>query len=392
MWWASRSITAAAATLSLAGAAAAQDTSTSGGSSFAIQPRGYVQFDWRSYPDWTVPTGTGRLNREPFEVRRARIGVDGGWQRLGFELSVDPQDDDGVPLKDAYAQFRFSRAVRVRVGQFKIAGSREYGRSARTIDFIERAPVAETLAAGRDLGGVVFGAVGRRLTYEGGVFRGDGNGRDSRGGTTGAARVEFALTGNLEVGGAFSAGRLQGVDTEAPNSLAGRAASGYRFFDRVYVHGLRLRSGADMDWERGPWRVTGEFLRTDEQRLEQGLDYDDLPRLVGTAWSAGLTRTFGRRRGARVRWREVEVGARIDRLRFDDSGPRTEFDSVRPRAADIRPRDVRAATVGLSWAPMRWTRVMHNVSWEHYGESRSGPEPGRSGFLWLGTRLQMSLR
>jgi hypothetical protein len=47
--------------------------------------------------------------------------------------------------------------------------------------------------------------------------------------------------------------------------------------------------------------------------------------------------------------------------------------------------------VPFSWQPTPWTRMMTNASWEHYDETRSGPEPGRSGFLTLGTRLQVEL-
>jgi hypothetical protein len=372
-------------------AASAQDASPPE-PAFEIAPRGYLQLDWRSYPDWTVATGTGRLNHEPFEVRRARVGVDGRWQRVSFELTIDPQDDDGVMVKDAYAQMRFTRAVRLRVGQFKMPGSREYGRSARTIDFLERAPVAQTLSAGRDIGGVVFGDLGDRLTYEAGLFAGDGNGRAVRAAATAAGRVEFALTEDLELGGSISAGRTEAVDVEDPNGLVGRAASGYRFFEQVYVNGLRTRAGGDVQWEPGSWRVNGEFLRVDEQRHEQGLDFEDLPRAVATGWSLAVTRTFGRDQGrARVRWREIEVAARVDAVRFDDSGPDTGNASVRPRATDIRPRGARAATLGASWEPSPWTRVMTNVTWEHYSETRSSPEPGRSGFITLGTRLQVNL-
>jgi hypothetical protein len=88
---------------------------------FEIAPRGYIQLDWRGFPEWPVTPGTGRLGYDTFEVRRARIGVDGRVRRVSFELSVDPEDDDdGTLLKDAYGQMRFSRAIRLRVGQFKI--------------------------------------------------------------------------------------------------------------------------------------------------------------------------------------------------------------------------------------------------------------------------------
>jgi hypothetical protein len=359
---------------------------------FEIAPRGYVQLDWRGYPGWNVVTGSGRLNHQPFEVRRARVGVDGRWQRVSFELTLDPQDEDGVIAKDAYAQVRFNRAIRLRLGQFKLPGSREYGRSARSIDFMERAALADTIAAGRDIGGMATGEIGDRFDYEAGVFVGDGNGRAARSGPTGAGRADVAVGDDFDVGASFSVGNTEAVDTDDPNGLLGRAASGYRFFEQVYVHGLRTRIGADAGWDRGPWRVVAEFMRADEQRLEQGLDFEDLPRLVSTGWSVGVLRTLGRQPGRRrVRWREVELGIRLDSVAFDDSGPRTGNDSVRARATDIRRRGVLATTLGLSWQPMTWTRVMTNASWEHYDETRSGPEPGRAGFLSLGTRLQLNL-
>ena len=359
---------------------------------FEFTPTGYVQLDWRGYPDWDVPTGTGRLNHETFEVRRARVGIDGRWRRLSYEVSIDPQDDsDGVAVKDAYGQFRFGRAVRVRVGQFKLPGSREYGVSARTMDFMERSPFADVAAAGRDLGGMVLGDIGR-LGYEAGVFVGDGNGRVSRAETTGAGRVQFEVSGDLEVGGSFSAGRTEAIDDESPQGIVGRAASGYRFFDQVYVNGWRRRVGGDAAWEDGPWRVAGEFMRGTDQRTEQGLDFEDLPDVVSNGWMLSLTRTLGERDGsARVRWHEVALSARLDYLGFDDNGPNTGADSVRARASNIRPRSVLTTSAGASWRPFQWTRVMTTVSWEHYDETRSAPEPGTSGYLTIGTRLQFML-
>jgi hypothetical protein len=371
--------------------AGAQEQSSSE-PAFAVAPRAYVQVDWRGYPDWPVTTGTGRLNHDPLEIRRARFGVDGRWQRVAFEVTLDPQDEDGVIAKDAYAQVRFTRALRIRVGQFKIPGSREYDRSARTIDVMERAAVAQTLAAGRDVGAMLYGDLGDRVSYDVGLFAGDGNGRAGRAGATGAARAVVAITGGLEVAGAFASGRTEAVDTEDPNGLVGRSSSGYRFFEQVYVHGRRLRASADAEWERGPWRLWGELMRADDQRREQGLDFEDLPSLVGTGWSVAATRTLGRRQGRdRVRWREIDLALRLDGLSFDDNGPRTANDSVRARATDVRRRGVVTTTAGVSWQPSPWARVMTNASWEHYDETRSGPEPGRSGFLALGTRLQIEL-
>ena len=390
MWW-SR-VVLCAALIAGAGAAHAQQPAAAN-PEFEFTPTGYVQLDWRSYPDWHVPTGTGRLNRDTFEVRRVRLGVDGRWQRLSYEVSVDPQDDaDGVAVKDAYGQFRFGRPLRVRIGQFKLPGSREYGTSGRTTDFLERAAFADVAAAGRDLGGMVLGDIGG-FGYEAGVFVGDGNGRASRAETTGAGRVQFAPVQDLEVGGSFSAGRTRAVDEEDPNGIVGRAASGYRFFDQVYVNGWRMRAGGDLAWEHGPWRVAGEYMRTSDQRAEQGLDFEDLPDVVGHGWTLSLMRTLGERPGsARVRWREVALGLRLDYLGFDDNGANTGPDSVRARATNIRSRRVLATSAAASWRPTRWTRVMTTVSWEQYDETRSAPEPGTSGYLTVGTRLQFMLQ
>jgi hypothetical protein len=257
---------------------------------------------------------------------------------------------------------------------------------------MERAALADSAAAGRDIGGMATGEIGDRLAYAAGLFLGDGNGRLSRAGTTGSGRVGFRIVNDVTVGGSFGLGRTEAVDTDDPNGLVGRASSGYRFFEQVYVHGRRARTGADARWARGPWRVDAELLRTDEQRLEQGLDFEDLPRVIGTGWSLAVTRELGRGGGrSRLGWRELDLGLRVDYLGFDDAGPQTGSDSVRARATDVRPRSVLTATAGVSWEPIPWTRVMTNASWERYDETRSGPRPGRAGFLVVGTRLQVAL-
>ena len=225
-------------------AQAESSPNTNGG--FEISPRGYVQFDWRGYPDWTVATGSGRLEYETFGVRRARVGVDGQWRQMSFEFTVDPMDDfDDTLIKDAYVEIRFTRAVRLRGGQFKLPGSREYGTSARSLDFLERSAFAQSIAPGRDIGGMAFGELGRRFAYEAGLFAGDANGRNSRAGLTAAGRVVWNGPRDVELAGSFSEGRTAAVDTESANGLEGRSQSGYRFFERLYVDGRRTRVGGD---------------------------------------------------------------------------------------------------------------------------------------------------
>ena len=359
---------------------------------FEITPRGYVQIDWRGFPDWGIVPGVGRLSRDSFEVRRLRIGVEGRWRWLEYEATIDPQDNDGVFARDVYGQTRLPGGFRLRVGQFKVPGSAEYGEPARTLDLLERSAFAMTIAPGRDIGAMVSGRIGRPLAFDAGVFAGDGNGRDSRSGTTAAARLVWRTARDLDVAASTSVGTTSAADAEPANGLVGRSTVWYRFFDRVYVDGVRTRFGGDVRWSPGGWRVTGEIMRAHDERRGQGQEFDDLPGVVGLGWSAAVRRQLGRRGGAaRSRWREMDLTLRLDGLSFDDTGAATGRDSVRLRAADIRARSVTTATAGLSWVPVRWGRILTSVAREHYGDARSAPTPGRADYWSAGVRLQLEL-
>ena len=369
------------------------ETAPSTNSRFEIAPRGYVQFDWRGYPDWPVAPGSGRLTFDTFEVRRARVGVDGRLGRVSYELTVDPQDLDDTFVRDAFGRWRFSRRFELQAGQFKVPGGREYQEAARTLDFMERPALAQTASAGRDLGAMALGDFGR-LEYQLGVFAGDGRGRGSRAKLTSAGRAAWQVMRDVEVAGSASVGRTEAVDDQAANGLDGRTSSGYRFFDRVYVDGRRTRWGGDVEWSPGPWRLTAEGLRVVDSRDEQGLDFEDLPSVETLGWSVSLLRQFGRRTQGqqRMRLREFDLGVRLESLGFDDTGPDTDRSSTRLRATDIRPRAARSATVTASWQPTRWSRILLNGGVDTFSDARSAPEAGKDGPYWTaGTRFQLEL-
>ena len=367
---------------------------TSSNQAFQITPRAYAQLDWRGFPDWTVTPGTGRLQPDTLEIRRARAGIDGRWHRWSFEAAVDPMDElDDTLIKDAYVQFRVSRALRLRGGQFKLPGGREYGTSASSLEFLERSAFAQFIGSGRDIGAMASGQFGRSVEYEGGVFAGDGNGRRERAGLTTAGAVTWTVVRRFDVSGSFTLGRTKAVDTDPPNGFEGRTSTGYRFFERLYVDGMRARFAADANWRHGSWRVTGEMLRATDARTGQGLDLEDLPALASLGWSSGVTREFGRRRGkSRSRIHEWDLALRFDSLAFDDDGPDTTDDSVRPRATNVRARGAQTLTTAASWKFSRWARVLAQAAADRYTEARSAPDPGRAGVYWsFGTRLQLEL-
>ena len=349
---------------------------------FELTPEAYIQLDWRGYPGSPVAPGSGRLEFDTFEVRRLRAGFDGRWRGLRFELTLDPQDFDGTLVKDAYAEVRPGR-FQIRFGQFKLPGSRDYSTAARNTDFLERSGVGQSLAAHRDLGVSLHGDLGARLDYDVGVFAGDNNGTSRRSGVTAAGRLEWEPAGNLIFGLYGSEGQLRAVESDAENGLEGRLSSGYRFSENVYVHGRRTRLGSDVEWSPGKWQFTAEAMGVRDERKGQGVDLDDLPAAVGIGASVSARWRFAARR---------ELSARYEFLDFDDVGPETAMDSVRPRASDIRARAGQAITVGGSWRLRPWLRLMGNAGTEWFSDPRTAPEPGRGGAYWtLGMRLQVEL-
>lgn len=360
----------------------AQETPKSPPPTFELVPKAYIQLDWRGYPDSPVTPGTGRLAFNTFEARRLRAGVDGQWRGTRFEFTIDPGDLDGTFVKDAYVEFR-PGSYEIRLGQFKPAGTRDYGTSARRLDFLERAALGRALTAQRDIGVALHGDLGRTFDYEIGLFAGDNNGSRRRSGLTGAGRLEWESERDLVLAVYGSEGRLAAVDSDPENGLEGRLSSGYRFFESVYVQGRRTRLGGDVEWSPGRWQFTAEALRVRDERREQGVDIDDLPAVVGKGASLTARWRFGRRR---------DVAVRYEHLGFDDVGPDTDMASVRPRAADLRARAAQAVTLGGSWGITRWARLMGNAGVEWFSDPRTAPQAGNDRGYWiLGTRLQIEL-
>ena len=201
---------------------------------FEIAPRGYIQLDWRGFPEWTVTPGTGRLTYDTVEVRRARVGVDGRVRRVSFEVTLDPQDeDDGTILKmPTHKCVSTERSVFASDS----SRSREDVNTRRLPDHSiswneQRCPHPSHPAV--ISAAMLTGEIGRTLDYQAGLFAGDGRGRGSRAGRTSAGRVTWTIVRDLELAGTFSEGSTRAVDAEPANGLAGRAPSGYRFFERV---------------------------------------------------------------------------------------------------------------------------------------------------------------
>jgi phosphate-selective porin len=373
---------------------------------FRVALRGYIQADFRSFQDWTAgDADSGSLRADTFEWRRLRVGVEGEWKRLSFELDVDPAFDEGDELKDAWVDVRLAKALRVRVGNMKLPVSAEFLTSAGKTDFVERAAVVDSIGPSRDWGVMLHGEVGRRVEYQAGVFEGDGRALSSRAETTAAARIVLKAARWLDLGGSFSQGDVQaapagpGLDPD-PKGLAGESVTAYRFFPRVFVDGRRQRWGADARVAAGPVSVWGELIDARDQRKGQGPTLEDLPDVRGDGWSVSATwLVTGEKKTRTVRPRRslfggpgaVEIAARYEELRFDDV-KNEGFESAGSRAANIRPAGYQAFSGGLSWWPSSFLRLVGNVVVERYDDALRAPEPGNKGnYVSLLGRVQVHL-
>jgi phosphate-selective porin len=369
---------------------------------FEVRLKAYAQIDGRAFPNWSEEP----LDRVPeFELRRTRLGTEVRWRGLRLEVDVDPQDTEDR-LKDAYAAFEVSKALRIQAGRTKLPTSPERLRPAARLDFVERSLLATYLATDRDLGLLLHGDIGKRLSYRAGVFAGDGESGVARAGTTVAARLAVDFPKGLAAGASFSEGTVRADGKRAgeearPNGLRARAVAGPSVFDRHFVHGRRRRLGLDGSWSLGPGTLKAEVLEAVEERrgqglLCEGLTCEDLSEEVGLGWAVTGTWRVGsgtkETKKRRLRAGVLTLAVRYESLRFDDRRPTSAFESVGDRARNIRPAGIRVFTGGASWWPIPWGRLIANVVVERFSDPVTAPLPGRAGpYVTLVGRMQMRL-
>jgi phosphate-selective porin len=375
---------------------------------FRLKLAGYIQGDARSFRNWDAPEGV-----DDTELRRLRVGLEGKWKRVSFELSLDPRSErndnpgEGAHhLKDAWVEVKVSKALHVRGGHFKLPFGVEFQTSAAKTDFIESTQLADALNLSRDLGLMAEGSVGKRLEYSAGIFAGDEWREHGRAGTTAAARVVVTPLTGLETGASYTLGSVEAdaetLEDPRPKGFRGRGPTGFDYFDRHFVDGHRKRFGLDAVYRRGPVGLKGEMVRAREERKGQGSVFDDLPDEVAMGWALSATWLLTgekKKKGAIEPKRPlfhgpgaIEAGLRYESFRFDDTGPDGGFAGSGNRARNIRPAGDKVFTGGLSWWPVEWMRVRGNVVLERFEDPLLAPESGRRGsYVTLLGRLQLQL-
>jgi phosphate-selective porin len=223
---------------------------------------------------------------DTFSLRRARIGLSGDiLKNLKFKITVDVVKSPA--LLEALVEFEPSKILGLRAGQFLIPFSLESITPTRDLDMVNRSPVVDTLApgrdngsSGRDIGTALYGSYAI-FEYTVGFFNGAGiNKADTNSHKDWSGRVVAHPLEFLSVGASLYRGK-QDSTPDAP--LVRRDKEGLEAALILKAFSLRseyIHARDDLVSKAG-WYVQAGFFAL-PARLQALLRYDwlDLDRSV----------------------------------------------------------------------------------------------------------------
>jgi phosphate-selective porin OprO and OprP len=246
---------------------------------------GISQFDGRLFVD-----GTGA---DQFLFQTLRLDLR-GTVFDHFDVRLLPDFAGGkLVVQDAYVDVHYSDAIELRVGKTKTPFGIERLQNETSTVFAQRG-LPNNLVPNRDLGVMIFGALGR-VGYQLGVFDGVADGGSTDGdlanGKEGAARV-FVQLGHLGLGAAATIGEkdanLAQPDTPQWKTQAQSTIFQYvvgptgTLADTVVADGLHWRATAQATWYAGPMGLIAEYVRSTQHVVLNGTH----DRVAASAWQA----------------------------------------------------------------------------------------------------------
>ncbi len=337
---------------------------------FKLKIGGRLNFDYRG------PLGDTKQDNT-FKLRRARLYMKGNVGKfLGFKLQEE--FSSGATLKDAFTEARFNKSFRLKAGQFKTPFSLSAMSSSLWMDLPERPVCVDALAPYRDYGIMIQGDPFQGLAhYSAGLFNGTReNYSETDGSKDVAGRVVFSpfqrsdnkFIKGFHVGGSFTYGR-ENMNLEHQRSAwwnkgtikTPGGVTVYKLGNDVSQNGNRLRWGAEVYWNMGPFALQGEWLQVtlDDLKGASGAK-DDLTMKGGyISTSYFITgESQGMKHGAISRvspkrpfnwkkrqWGAWEIVARYDYLHLDSAFMDTDYAAGISGYTD----EIWGITGGLNW-------------------------------------------
>jgi len=372
-------------------------------------------FDFRRfYPDFTNQPGT-----DTFNLTRGRVGLKGSVTKY-FDYEVERElrgafgeDHPYHPWRDVYVDFQPRAYAQLKVGKFKVPFGMEENTSEDRLDFAPRSQVSDFLAPGRERGVMAHGKFlpGKRIEYNFGVFRYDGENSDIHGIPTGGRTYAARISGeplryvkllpktirHTYLGAAATSGSM----FEGQNSIHGQTVSNLTYFDHLFVKGDRRRMGFEMAWSEGPFGLKGEYIRVSEERKEQGIRVNDLPDKISRGWYlTGTWVALGKMKSKGNEPKDpfltgkgfgaLELAARLDVLTFF-SASNPGLPSRSPRTANILPNSDRTWTFGTTWYLNHFFKIQANAEREWLADIGREAAGGKNVFWTAIVRLQLAM-
>ena len=239
-----------------------------------LQVTGRLHMDYRQY---TPNYGTGQTTdsyQNLAEVRRARFGVRGQFQKdFKYEFSGNFGNDVGMSSSSttmdvAWVNYAANPELQYQFGLFKMPFSLEQLTSSNNIDFMERSLVGQVegeFIPGKETGFMVHGVPKTGLTYAVAMSRGRANkdavsdGLDYIGRvTTNIADIQGSKAYVAHLGAAYSTGEIKGGVAPASGRTESRSANA--FFTGPALGGVttRTRQGLEAAFAYNAFKVQAE--------------------------------------------------------------------------------------------------------------------------------------
>ena len=242
-----------------------------------MRVRGYVQADNRSFINDEDENGD-----DEFEIRRSRLIVEGEVDDFYYRLSPDFGGSE-TRLYDAYAGYKQSDALDLRVGKFKPSTGLERLKSGTDTTFTEYA-MPTLLTPNRDIGVQASGAVfDKKLSYQAGVFNGVEDDAlltsDSDDNKEFAGRLFAEPVKGIGFGVAGTWGEREGTAAAGDSLLPAYRTPGrltfFRYSTGTFADGDAWRVIPQANIYRGPFSLLGEYAIS-AQEVRNGVNTADL--------------------------------------------------------------------------------------------------------------------
>jgi phosphate-selective porin OprO/OprP len=339
-----------------------------------IQLTGRLHMDYRQYsPDYGTSQTTDSYANIA-EIRRARFGVRGQFQKdFKYEIVGNFGNDVGASststLMDvAWVNYAANPEMQFQFGLFKMPFSLEQLTSSNNIDFMERSLIGQVegeFIPGKETGFMLHGVPKTGLTYAVAVSRGRGNKDNTNDGfdyigrvTTNIAELQGSKAYIAHLGAAYSLGDIKGGVTPASGRTESRSQSAFFTGPALSGDTVRTRQGLEAAFAYNAFKVQAEQFNfkydptTGSNQEIKGYYVQAVYNLTGESFNykdgafSSIKPANAIDKGGRGAW---QVGVRA-----------SEFDASDISVATGKTNRATAMTYGLTWFATDNLRFMLN--------------------------------